>query len=207
MSEFMDRQCNVLIVSSSEKMNNFISKVLPGQIHGALEIRQSASTARRELLEREYDVIMINIPLPDETATDLAIDLSSSCSCAIILVAPADISEDISERVTDYGIAVIAKPVNAKSVSRSIRLMSAIRDKYKKVEKKAQSLEDKMEEIRLVNRAKLILIEKKGMSEDAAHRFIGKAAMDRGLTKRAVAEEIIEEGNNEETGNRNRSAG
>ena len=49
-----------------------------------------------------------------------------------------------------------------------------------------------VEEIRLVNRAKLILIKMRGMSEGEAHRFIVRSAMDRCVKKRAVAREIIE---------------
>ena len=42
-----------------------------------------------------------------------------------------------------------------------------------------------------MNRAKLILIKMRGMTEADAHRFIIKTAMDRCVKKRAVAEEII----------------
>lgn len=49
-----------------------------------------------------------------------------------------------------------------------------------------------VEEIRLVNRAKLILIKMRGMTEAEAHRFITHSAMDRCIKKRRVAEEIIE---------------
>ena len=48
-----------------------------------------------------------------------------------------------------------------------------------------------MEEIRLVNRAKWLLIEQRGMDEPTAHRYIEKQAMDRCVTRRAVAEEIV----------------
>lgn len=49
-----------------------------------------------------------------------------------------------------------------------------------------------VEEIRLVNRAKLILIKMRGMTEADAHRFIVKTAMDRCVKKREVAEDIIQ---------------
>lgn len=48
-----------------------------------------------------------------------------------------------------------------------------------------------VEEIRLMNRAKLILIKMRGMTENEAHRFIVHSAMDRCVKKRQVAEEII----------------
>ena len=48
-----------------------------------------------------------------------------------------------------------------------------------------------MAEIRLVNRAKLILINELKMSEPDAHHYIEKQAMDRCVSKREIAEEII----------------
>ena len=48
-----------------------------------------------------------------------------------------------------------------------------------------------MEEIRLVNRAKWLLIEELKMTEQEAHRYIEKQAMDRCVTKRVVAEQIL----------------
>jgi len=48
-----------------------------------------------------------------------------------------------------------------------------------------------MTEIRLVNRAKWLLIGELTMSEPDAHRYIEKQAMDNGVTKREIAENII----------------
>ena len=48
-----------------------------------------------------------------------------------------------------------------------------------------------MAEIRLVNRAKWVLINELKMDEPQAHRYIEKQAMDRCVSKKAVAEEIV----------------
>ena len=48
-----------------------------------------------------------------------------------------------------------------------------------------------MNEIRLVNRAKWLLISELNMTEANAHRYIEKQAMDRCVSRRQVAEEII----------------
>jgi response regulator NasT len=50
-----------------------------------------------------------------------------------------------------------------------------------------------MEELRLVSKAKILLVEKKQMTEDEAHRFIGKQAMNRGISRRKIAEEILDD--------------
>ena len=72
-----------------------------------------------------------------------------------------------------------------------MELLCATRERLRRMEQKSASIEDKMAEIRLVNRAKWALIEKRGLTEQEAHRFIEKAAMDRCVPKRVIAEEIL----------------
>ena len=69
--------------------------------------------------------------------------------------------------------------------------MTAARERLRGYEKKVQPIEEKMEEIRLVNRAKWLLISELNMSEPDAHHYINRQAMDRCVPKREVAEEII----------------
>ena len=59
------------------------------------------------------------------------------------------------------------------------------------MQKKTLSIEEKMEQIRLVNRAKWLLIGELKMSEPDAHRYIEKQAMDRCVSRREIAENII----------------
>ena len=54
-----------------------------------------------------------------------------------------------------------------------------------------QNLEQKIEDIRIIDRAKCILISHLSMSEPEAHRYIEKQAMDMRLTRRKVAEQIL----------------
>ena len=76
-------------------------------------------------------------------------------------------------------------------MSQSLDYMRATRERLRRLEKKTVSLEDKMAEIRIVNRAKWLLISELKMDEQGAHRYIEKQAMDRCISKRIVAEEII----------------
>lgn len=191
MAEVGARQHDVLIVSSSDKFNSSVTRALSDGRYRVLELRKSASLAKRELNDRSYDAIVINMPLSDEQGLDLAIDTAKKYASGVVVIAPNEISEDIAEQVIDYGVLTIAKPATKKAVSRSLRLMCALCDKLKSTEKKVVKLEDKMAEIRIVNRAKWHLIDKEGMSEEDAHRFIEKVAMDKCITKREVAEEIL----------------
>ncbi len=191
MADRSTRQHDILIVSSYEKFSDSVTRALSDGRYRDVDVRKSASSARRELLEKSYDVAMINMPLSDEPGVDLAIDIASKYPTGVIIVASSEISEDVAEKVTDDGIIVIAKPASARIVKRAVRVLCALLDKLKKSEKKVLTLEEKMEEIRLVNRAKWKLIDEQGMSEDDAHRHIGKLAMDKCISKGDAAKEIL----------------
>ena len=66
-----------------------------------------------------------------------------------------------------------------------------MQERFRRMEKKTATLEEKMEEIRLVNHAKWVLIQNMKLSESEAHKLIEKQAMDSRRTKREVAEGII----------------
>lgn len=184
---------SLLIISSSEQFNIAIKKILPGGTFSAIETRKSASTAKRELLERHYDVIIINAPLPDEFGVDFVMDIQDRHNSGILVAVPGEVFDTVTDRTIDYGVIVVPKPVKLAMVERGVRLLIAVQNRLRSNEKKIKSLEDKITEIRFVARAKLMLIQN-GMNEEEAERYIIKQAMDGGVRKSVVAEEIIENG-------------
>ena len=188
----MNNQYSVMIVSSSEQFNTVVKKTLPSGRFSSIEIRKSASSAKRELLARSFDLIIINAPLTDGLGVDFVVDISEKKNTRVLFAVPMEVFKEISSRLVDYGVITIRKPVKEMDLELSVRLLLAVQDTLRKASREVVKLEDKLQEQRLVSRAKLMLIQR-GMSETEAHEYIIREAMDRGLTKKAVAEEIIDE--------------
>nr|WP_283242870.1 ANTAR domain-containing protein [Fumia xinanensis] len=74
----------------------------------------------------------------------------------------------------------------------AIKLISASRRRILGLKNENVRLQKKIEEIRLVDRAKCALIEYLGMTEAQAHRHIEKQAMDLRMTRREVAQGILQ---------------
>ena len=74
-----------------------------------------------------------------------------------------------------------------------MRFLSAQQAKLKEAEEKILAAEEKVQEIRLVDKAKFLLIEHRHLSEDEAHRLIGKQAMNHGVSRKRIAQRILEE--------------
>lgn len=146
--------------------------------------------ARQLLVDGEYDLVMINAPLIDETGEQLAKDIANSSSQAILFV-KADYFEEISTATIDYGVITIAKPINRSIFWTTLKYVTAVYNKFNRIEQENRKLKQKIEDIKLVDKAKCILIEFEKLSEEDAHKFIEKQAMDSRSTRREVAKTII----------------
>ena len=74
----------------------------------------------------------------------------------------------------------------------AVKMLSAMTLRLEKMESKNRSLQEKMAEIRTINKAKWMLIENQKMTEAEAHHYIEKKAMNERLSRRKAAELIIE---------------
>lgn len=188
-----ERVYSVLLISASESLNDAISALLPKSTYDPVRIVSNISAGRRACVERNFDFIIINSPLPDETGTRFAIDQCDSTSSAVLFLVRTELYAEIYGKLAEHGVFVLAKPTSKPVITTALTFLTSARERLRKSEKKTLSIEEKMEEIRIVNKAKWALINKERMTEEEAHRYIEKTAMDMCITKRRVAEEIIQQ--------------
>ena len=186
-----ERVYSVLIVSASEKFQNSLLSLLPEAVYSPIVTTASVGGAERARNQREFDFIFINSPLPDDTGLRFAMDCCGRGGTVAVLFAAADQYDQVCARVSGRGVYVLPKPTPRGSMVRALSWMVTTRERLRGLEKRIQPIEEKMEEIRLVNRAKWVLISELKMSEPDAHLYISRRAMDLCVSKREVAEEII----------------
>ncbi len=182
---------SVLFVSASEKFNTALPSLLSEARYRPLQIVSGVSAAKRALSKRSYDFVIINSPLPDDVGINLAIEVCNFKETVALLLVRADIHDEIYSKVTKHGVFTLPKPISKPFLSAALDWMGSARERLRKFEKKEISLEEKMEEIRIVNRAKFLLISELKMDEPTAHRYIEKQAMDRCVSKKEISKEII----------------
>lgn len=186
-----ERVYSVLIVSAAEGFNDALSALLPASKYSPTHFVSNVSAAKRALAERAFDFVIINSPLPDDIGTRFAIDTGNSKETVVLLMVRAELQAEIYDKVAEHGVFVLSKPTSKSTMATALCWLSSARERLRKAEKKTLSIEEKMEEIRIVNRAKWLLISELKFDEPEAHRYIEKQAMDRCVSKRVVAEEII----------------
>lgn len=188
---FQERTYGVLIVSAASSFFNVMEPLLPSTDYWPVVHAKSVAEAQRRLLEGTYDIVIINAPLPDDFGLRLAISTCTDSSSGVLLLVKNDLYNEIYTKAMPYGVLTLSKPTNSQLIVQSLRVLCATRERLRQMEQKQMSVEKKIEEIRLVNRAKWLLIECLGMKESDAHRYIEKQAMDLRISKSEMAGNII----------------
>ena len=188
---FQERTYSVLIVTASDSFTNSVMPLLPVTDYWPVTTARSVGEARRRIAETDFDIVLINAPLPDDFGMRLAIDICTNSGAGVLLMVKNDLFNDIYAKVISYGVITLSKPTNMQMIAQNLRILCATRERLRQMEAKQATVEEKIEEMRLVNRAKWLLIECLGMTEPEAHRYIEKQSMDERISKREVAENII----------------
>ncbi|MCR5693400.1 MAG: ANTAR domain-containing protein [Clostridia bacterium] len=182
---------SVLVVSASEKFSQVVPEIFSLPVFSPVTTVSNVSAAKRAVAERDFDFVVINSPLPDDSGVRFAIDTVSSSGTVVLFLVRAEQYDELYGRLAEHGVFLIQKPASKQMFLLAADWLISARERIRKTEKKTLSIEEKMNEIRFVNRAKWLLIRELKMTEPDAHRYIEKQAMDRCIEKRRVAEEII----------------
>lgn len=182
---------SVLIVSSSTVLTDLFTEMLTQLSTDEPVIVKTCGEARRMLIERSFDLCIINSPLPDETGFRLSTDVIGTKCNQVILVLKQEIAAEIAEKVEDYGVFTVEKPLSKPTFWTALKMASAAFNRLNRVRTENDRLRQRLEDLKIISRAKILLIEKDGLSEEEAHKKIEKVAMDYRLSRVQVALDII----------------
>lgn len=182
---------NALVVSAAEKSINFFIESLTENGCDSIMTVTSCGAARRLLLDQTFDLVIVNAPLTDENGLAFAKSVALEQGSQVMLLVKADHYDEIAGRVEDAGVFTLSKPLSRSLFWNVLKLCSAAVNRARRMQDENRLLSQKLDDIRIVNRAKCVLIEYLRMSETEAHKYIEKQAMDLRKTRRAVAEDIL----------------
>ena len=102
-------------------------------------------------------------------------------------------ADQIADKLQEFGVLVLGKPFTGAQFRQAVQIAASSYKRLAVLRTENAKLLDKIAQLRLVDRAKCYLIEKKGYTETDAHRLIEKRAMDTRMSRGEVAQEILEE--------------
>ena len=180
----------VLVAGANDKTFALLQTLLSGSSYDPPLRAGSAGEAKRMALDYAVDIAILNAPMRDEFGTQLALNLARD-NVGVLLLVPGESFDGVRDQVEDEGVMALAKPLTRQTLEMGLHMITALRGKLLQMDRRNRALQEKMTDIRTINRAKWLLIEQLRMTESEAHYYIERQAMDTRLSRREVAENII----------------
>ena len=180
----------VLLVAHGEKQRQLFEGLLKEQGLEAPYSAISSSEARKLLRQHDFALVIIISPLPEEYGVEVA-KAAVETTAGVMVVVKNDVIDDMTERLQGEGIFVFSPGMGKKMFRQSVNLLLTLHQRLAATMPRQKQLEQKIEDIRIIDRAKCLLIQYEGMAEEEAHRLIEKQAMDQRITRREMAERVL----------------
>ena len=180
-----------LLISYSEQSAGAISELLKSEGYTEISVVSTASQARVVVRADEFDLICINAPLQDESGAELSKHFANSTRSSVIIMVPQIKAEAMNDALTKHGVLVISKPVNKHLFHHFLQFTECFRMRMLSVTQENEMLRNMVEDMKVINRAKLLLVTCLNMTETQAHRYLEKQAMDLRTSKLHIAKQVI----------------
>lgn len=138
-----------------------------------------------------YDALVVSTPLSSEFGLDYVAEVSKKTRAPIVVLARADIANDVQKRVKFTGAFVLEKPFTKSVLQQTVKMAVIAQENLNRLKNEKNELQGKLDDVKIIDRAKCCLIEYLNMTENQAHKHIQKRAMDSRKTQREIAEDIL----------------
>ena len=181
---------NILIAGKTEEICDSIAQLLLELDCDNISTFTSGAIIRGVDISK-FDSVIISTPLSDEFGLDLVADISKDAKNGIVVLAKREIADEVQKKIRFTGAFVLPRPFNKALLIQTIKLTEIAHIGVAKLEEENRQLTQQLSDMKIVNRAKSMLMQYLNLTEDQAHRHIQKQAMDLRKTQRAVAEDIL----------------
>lgn len=181
----------ILLVSRKGKSRDLLVQLLEAETESQISVAYTEEGATELMEKNEFDLVIINSPLEGKSGVDLAVYAAEKYTAGVLLAIQNKYANLIAPRVEPYGVLVVGKPVVKAFFNQAIKFAEVAAHRVLSLKEENIHLHLKLEEMKIINRAKCVLIQYLSMSESQAHKYIEKQAMDMRLSKYRVARQIL----------------
>ncbi len=187
----MTRPLRVAIADDESEMREYLGELLPRLGHEVVAMADSG----RQLLERtrtiDIDLLITDIKMPGMDGIDLAAEVNRSRRVPVILVS-AHHDDALLARVSpDFIMAYLIKPISEPDLKTAITVAMMRFRHFSALMKEAADLRQALEDRKVIERAKGIVMKRLRVDEDEAFRRLRKMASDQNHKLVEIGQRVI----------------
>ena len=175
------KQETVIVAFENGKSRERIREILESSGTADCILCSSAAEVKRTVSQQRVAAVVCGFKLPDQTAQDLFQDLPASCAMLMVAVQgllDLDQNEDIFR---------LAAPVSRGDLIASVRMLIQFGHRLERFVRPQRTEEER----ETIQAAKELLMDRHGMTEEQAHRFLQKRSMESGAKLAQTAKLVL----------------
>jgi response regulator NasT len=140
------------------------------------------------------DVVLLDVHMPDGSGIQAAEEITRAIPGTAVVLFSGDPSVSLSERdiAATSAIAFLPKPAPPKVLDSTLRLAVSRARELSAARKDATTARRQLEDRKLIERAKGILMRRTGSSEQEAYRMLQRTSQDRSVPMVEIAQTVID---------------
>jgi AmiR/NasT family two-component response regulator len=181
----------IAVADDEPDMRDYYKAILPGLGHEVVTVAESG----RELVEQcrtsQPDLVISDIRMPDMDGIDAAVAINESRPVPVILVSGYHDAELIRRAEADHILAYLVKPIKQSDLVPAIALAMRRFEQFEQLRREANGYRQALEDRKIIERAKGILMKRTALDEEAAFRRLQKLASEKNLKMVELARAIL----------------
>ncbi len=175
----MTRSLKIAVADDERDMRDYFQQILPHLGHQVVVVAETG----KELVERcaatPPDLVITDIKMPDMDGIDAAVALYQHGPVPVILVSAYHDSEFIRRAEADHILAYLVKPIKQADLEPAIAIAMRRFEQFQALRKETVDLKQALEDRKIIEKAKGVLMKKASLDEHDAFRRLQKLASDK----------------------------
>jgi response regulator NasT len=187
----MNQSLRILVADDEPDMRDYFKKILPRLGHRVIAAAENGLQLVEECRKHKPDLVITDIKMPDMDGIDAAQQIYQHQPIPIILVSAYHDAELIYRAEADHVLGYLVKPIKQGDLEPAIALATRRFEQFEMLRREAADLRQALEDRKIIERAKGILMKKTEMTEQAAFRRMQKLASEKNLKLIELARIIL----------------
>lgn len=181
----------ILAVDESPDRLHLLNESLQAAGFSRIHLLNETTDLLDKVLDLSPDVILMEVDSPGRDALEQLNLVRDRHPTAVLMISQDPQAQSIQAAVASGVCAYTVDGVSAEKVRPAIEVAMATFGSFKKLRGELAQAKTELSHHKRIDRAKHILMEEKGMSEELAHKALRKLSMDRKRKLVDVADDII----------------
>ena len=145
------------------------------------------------------DVVILDIKMPGMDGIEVARRIAATHDAAVVILTAFSQRDLIEQAIEAGALAYLVKPFQRSELVPAVEIARARHREMRALTDQAQTLADRLEARKLIDRARGVLMDEAGLTEADAFRFIQQVAMNERSSMADVARQVLDDGRRPES--------